>query len=281
MLVSSLTSIGQMYYTKALKKFLFKAKHTDQYARKCRLYCVGAAKTGTHSIQAMFNETVRAGHEPDSRSLIKTIIAHEKGLITPDKFANYLIKRDAKNCLDVDSSQLNFYLISFLLRQYDDALFLLTIRDCYSWLDSIINDTLRRRTSKYWLKMRDLRFERPDSFYSSEESVLKDNRLYTLDGYLAYWSIHNNTVLSQVPPTKLMTVKTTEISSHACAIADYSGIPRSALVIARSHAFKNPVKYNILRRMDKSFLEAKVQEHCAPLMQRFFPDVDSASILDV
>ena len=51
---------------------------------KCQVYCVGTAKSGTKSINAVFQDKLRTAHEPDSGRVIDTIL----------DFANGSIKRE-------------------------------------------------------------------------------------------------------------------------------------------------------------------------------------------
>lgn len=245
------------------------------YKRKCRLYCVGAAKTGTHSIDSMFDDTVKSKHEADSEEVISKILEISEGRISDADLLSYIRQRDKRLCLDVDSSQLNFFLLDYLLEEFPDALFLLTIRDCYSWLNSFIDDSLRRNPSGNWIKLREYRFRSSTFSHPLEEKVLKERGLYTLDGYLSYWANHNNKVLSSVPEDRLMIIKTNEITRRAHDIADFAGLPRETVQIQHSHAFKNPEKFHILREIDEAYLEAKVREHCGPLMRKFFPEIQS------
>jgi len=243
------------------------------YERRCRLYCVGAAKTGTHSIGSLFNQSVRSAHEAESAEFISTILDISQGLLNKEDISTYIKNRDKKICLDIDSSQLNFFIINYLVNEFPDALFLLTIRDCYSWLDSFINDSLRRTTSKNWVRLREQRFRSDVFSHPPEELFLKERGLYTLDGYLSYWTNHNNKVLTSVPANRLMVIKTNEITHRAYELADFAGIPRAAVKIENSHSFKNPTKFNVLQEIDQNYLEEKVQEHCSVLMQRFFPEI--------
>lgn len=229
----------------------------------------------------MFDSSVRTGHEPDSRRLINRIIGVHRGVLHTRALREYAIASDQTLNLDINSSQLNFYLLDALLECFPDAQFLLTIRDCYSWLDSLINDSLRRHTSRHWHDMRRLRFShrKKKPIYSPEEQPLRARGLYTLDGYLAYWAFHNASVLAKVPSSRLLILKTTDISSSAVSVADFAGLPRSTIDLSKTHAFKNPVKYSILNQIDNAYLEAKVAEHCGSLMTDFFPGIDARSIL--
>src|SRR5690606_23773254 len=98
-----------------VKTQTFSAYTQLSYRRKCRLYCVGAAKTGTHSIDAMFDDTVKSQHEADDDEVISKILQISSGTISNKNLLTYIRQRDKKLCLDVDSSQLNFFLLDQLL----------------------------------------------------------------------------------------------------------------------------------------------------------------------
>lgn len=241
--------------------------------RRARLYCVGTAKSGTHSVAEMFDRSVRSWHEPDGNDVIDVVLQASRGELTPSDIRHYLKQRDRRLRLDVDSSQLNYWLLGDLLKLFPDARFVLTIRDCYSWLDSFLNDSLRRSTTGAWLRLRDHRF-RPDLHrHPPEERVLEHRGLYTLDGYLGYWADHNSTVLESVPADRLLVVRTDDLSASARQIAAFAGIPHSSTIAERTHAFRNPTKFGLLREIDTDHLEQKVRQHCGPLMERFFPDI--------
>jgi hypothetical protein len=244
-------------------------------ARRSHLYCVGTAKSGTHSIDSMFDDTVRSRHEPEDWRVIPKILDISAGRIPKTALRDYVQRRDRRLYLDVDSSQLNFFLLDILLEEFSDALFLLTIRDPYSWLDSYINDSLRRTSNWEWTRLRELRFRASAFSHPPEERALREHGLYTLDGYLSYWASHNQKVLSTVPEDQLMVVRTDEITQRAHDIAEFAGLPREAVRLEKSHAFQNPKKYSILRQLEPSYLEERVQEYCTPLIERFFPEIQS------
>ena len=249
--------------------------YRSRFKRQARLYCIGTAKSGTHSIASMFTDSLRSGHEPDNGLNIQKILRLKDKEGSDSSMSNYLRKRDRKLCLDVDSSQLNFYLLKYLIPEFSDARFLLTIRDCYSWLDSLMNDSLRRTANDVWISFREYRF-RADLFsHSQEEQILKDRGLYTLDGYLSYWSMHNSIVLKSVPKSKLMVVRTDEITQKATEIAEFCGLPTTSIEFQKTHSFKNPRKFNILREINQNYLEDKVSEHCGNLMRTVFPEIKS------
>lgn len=244
--------------------------------RRTRLYCLGTGKSGTHSLAEMFARGARADHEVQTEILIPKILDALAGRISQPEFAQWLRGHDRKMALEVDSSQLNYYLVDILLKEFPDARFVLTIRDSYSWLDSIINHVLHHeKATPAWIRLRDLRYQSDIFTHAPAERLLKEKGLHTLDGYLSYWAKHNGDVVNQVPAERLLVVRTDQIRQRALEICDFAGLPHRAVDLDRTHAFQNPEKFNLVRQLDRDFLEQKMEQHCRPLLTRVFPEIKS------
>jgi hypothetical protein len=105
------------------------------HPRKTHLYCVGTAKSGTTSIQAIFSERLRSGHETDSHKMMDLIIQRASGKVTDKELNKFIRKYDKRFWLEVDSSQLNYFIISNLVDLFPNAKFILTIRNPYAWVE--------------------------------------------------------------------------------------------------------------------------------------------------
>lgn len=221
----------------------------------------------------MFEDEFRAGHEADSHEVIETIFRVASGELKDRELREYIRRRDRRLRLEVDSSQLNYFLLDHLVDLYPQARFLLTIRNPYAWVDSFINHQLGRSASETWKKFRDFRF-RPGEFdHPPEEAALQERGLYTLDGYFSYWSRHNERVLGTVPESRLLVVRTPEITERATEIATFVGVSPEKINRDRSHSNTAKTKFHVLDDVDRDHLARKVDEHCGTLMQKYFPDV--------
>lgn len=241
--------------------------------RRTHLYCIGAAKSGTQSIADCFTERLRSVHEPEANETIDAILAVAEGAMSRAALGDYVRERDRRLALEVDSSQLNYFLLDDLVSVFPEARFVLTIRDPYSWLDSLINHQLNRTVTARWKRLRELRFRARELKHPAEESPLRQRGLYTLDGYLSYWRVHNHKVLSSVPPQKLLVVRTNEITQRLGEIARFAGIDADSVDASRSHSNKGETKHGVLAELDPHYLAAKVDRCCGRLVQEYFPDV--------
>jgi len=245
--------------------------------RRTQVYGVGIAKSGTRSLGRMFTGNVRAAHERGVLPLIDKFFDWRSGRTSEQEMGEWIRARDRAMALEVDSSWLNILILGFLRREFPEARYVLTIRDCYSWLNSTLNHSVRfRKVSPVQrIKARDLVFNRNGFAHAPEERFLQKGGFYTLDGYFSGWAAHNEQVLARVPPDRLLVVRTDQLRQRACEIADFAGVPRWTICLHRTHEFQNPQKRPLLREMDRDFLERKVEQHCRPLMTRFFPEIKS------
>jgi hypothetical protein len=241
-----------------------------------RLYCIGTAKSGTHSIAEMFSPPIRSQHEIHHRRLIRMVCGVSSGKLSPEKLRQRLRRRDRMLMLQVDSSHMNFFILDQLLSEFPGARFVLTMRDCYSWVNSMMKHSLvYTAPHPEWQQFRDFRFKLDGHPHAPEEQKLKELGLYTLDGYLSYWARHNETALAKVPAERLMIVRTEKISTQARDIARFASLPEHLVRPQRAHAFANPDKSSLLHTLPREFVEEKVEKHCRPLMSRFFPEISS------
>jgi sulfotransferase family protein len=245
-------------------------------ARRVRVYGIGIGKSGTHSLCTMFTGNVRAAHELQALELIEKIIDWREGRLSEDQMTAHVLERDRTWALDVDSSGLNFWLLEILMREFLDARFILTVRDCYSWFNSDINHWLRgSQPDPRWVKMQKFRLGSKYVVHEPGEQVLKEKGFNPLEAYLSHWAARHNHILATIPAEKLFIVRTDQLAQRAFEIAAFAGLPRYSICTERTHAYKNPVKQEIIRQIDRNFLEQKVEQHCRPLMTRFFPEIKS------
>lgn len=249
-----------------------------QRALKFKAYGVGTAKSGTVSLYLMFKHRhYRAAHEADSRFLIYKILASINGKIDEATLTRYVKHRDRRLGLEMDSSNLNYYLLDILVREFEEAKFILTIRDCYSWLDSYINLQLNRPELQNWWRIHvkhlvDFEFGAHQFKHVKAEKVLSERGLHTLDGYLSYWAKHNHKVLTTVPAERLLVIKTQNINQDVPKIEAFLGLPTGTLP-KRVHGNIAPRKFHLLAKIDRAFLEDKVKIHCQSLMRAYFPEI--------
>jgi len=244
--------------------------------RRAHVYCVGTAKSGTHSVASMFSRNVRTGHEKDAAQFVGAFFDRQEGRMTEREFRDWLRARDRETALEIDSSWLHGLIVDELVEEFPRARFVLTIRDCYSWLNSEFKRVLNVPSQQAQrVRMRKFVYNGDATNYAPEEAVLREVGLYPVDNYLARWAAHSEQALAAIPSGRLLVVRTEQIRARAFEIADFAGLPRHAVRLQRTHEYRNPVRREIIRELDAQFLERKVEQHARPLMNRFFPEINS------
>lgn len=239
--------------------------------RKIHAYCVGMPKTGTTSLYAMLDSNYRSEHEVEYQAVSRFLYSNP----TREEQLRYFKQRDDQLWLEFESSWFIGYCAEVFVELFNDAKFIVTVRDCYSWLDSIINNQINYKNPNdetydhTWLKV--LFGELPQT-YAEEEKVLSDNELYPLDTYLSYWARENEKLLNVIPEDRLLLLKTSEISNSTETIASFLGVSSSTFDMRKEGSNKAVAKHNVLAKIDRDYLDEKFEKHCATLMQRLFPE---------
>lgn len=233
-----------------------------------RIFGVGAAKTGTHSIGQMFNDRVKSSHELDTELLIYLHLDREK-TGKNDTLRRFLRRRDKARDLKIDVSHLYIYLVDDFEELFPNSLYILTIRYPVDWLRSFIDDSLRRDTSDAFKKFRDYRFG-VGVAHPPEEKALQRRGLFTIGGYLNYWREAVESVTEKIPAERLLIVHTNKISEQTAEIARFCGIDGSKVAEERTRSFVNTERFGVLSEIPKEYLDNIVEEICGPTLERYF-----------
>ncbi|MBD3413422.1 MAG: hypothetical protein GF421_03200 [Candidatus Aminicenantes bacterium] len=268
---------------KALKKPVVKGMHylmlalspvrNRLYPRRFHAFCLGVPRTGTASMAGLFQRHYRAEHEPEDIVTTEKIVDFINGELSKKKMSSFIRKRDRSLWLELESSHFSYFYLDILLQEFEQAKFILLLRDCYSWLNSYINHQLGRPLSiksRFWNKLRDIYFDNHFP-YSAQEQVLDERGLYTIDGYLSRWKSYNEKVLSLVPSERLLVIRTHEIKEKFEDIKDFLGISSNNLDGSQSHLNTRTKGFDLLSKIDKGFLKEKFNDHCQDLMKDYFP----------
>jgi len=203
-----------------------------------------------------------------------------KGDLSDSEARDQIRRLDRHMWLEYNSSWLNSLVLDLLLAEYPRAKFVLTIRDCYSWLDSMFNQVLARsHEDSPHLQQFYRWFAETLSPGSHEDGdhVLAERGLWPLDGWLRFWNQYNNHIMALVPSDRLLIVRTQDIRRDIPRLADFLGLPPDTFDPGRSHEHKAAAKFGLLSAIDENYLHARVAMRCGDLMSRFFPEVQGLS----
>jgi hypothetical protein len=246
----------------ALKSAREFADLVDRNRRPLRfkIFACGIGKTGTLSISAVFGR-YRSAHQFMMHETLEEIRRRERGETDEEALRAFLLERDTAGGLELDSSGHHFAYLDLLVDAFPGARFLFTIRDCYSWFESVVGQISLPRGG----------FDSPGPFdFDAMKEACRDReRLLAelddwLDGPLAYWAWANGKALDAMPQERSLVVRTHEISQRLDRMAGLAAVDVATLYGGRSHA-------DVLRSTDPDRLRGPFSDHCSALMEAFFP----------
>ena len=240
------------------------------YNRKLHVYGIGAAKTGTTSLSAIFGRKFRAAHESDVQRLNHFLIRYLSGDLDYTGMKDILLERDKKLKLDVEASHPMGYLSDILVESFPRALFIITMREPYSWLRSRLNFHIKLDPSE-WREYREFFWTNRQGEYDKRELLLKRYGLCSLDIYLSQYADHYQRVLASVPAKRRLIIRTDELASSLGKIANFVGVPECLL--QNAHSNREAKKIEILSEMDSDFVRERIWLNCGNLIKEYFPEV--------
>ncbi len=240
--------------------------------RRFHAYCVGMPKTGTHSIAAVLRKHYRAGHEVDRWTLLHASLAHARGELSDADRDRFLRHRDRRLRLELESSFLCEPFLDAYVRLFPRSRYILTVRDPWTWLDSVYDHRLGRGVRPDTDAFLDRKRHGLYQAWGPGEELLRERGLPSLAGELGAWRRHNDRVLELVPPERLLVVRTDRIGQRLPEIAAFLGVPAAKLDPRRSHSFRALEHFHVVSQLDPELVRAEIERHCGPLVKRWFPE---------
>jgi Sulfotransferase domain len=178
-----------------------------------------------------------------------------------------LRRRSMRYHLEVDVAGHMAVFAGPLARMYSDARFVLLIRDCFSWLDSVVDQQLRSLSEG---RVRDAYYQakylRYDDTFDRAEAPLRDAGLIPIASWFRGWAEANQRVLGAVPPDRLLVVRTEDLDDSVAMLAQFAGVPESTIRLV--HANRNPSPTGLLGAVPASYVVEQARRHCGPIMER-------------
>jgi hypothetical protein len=205
----------------------------------------------------MFADSRRTVHEPEPEELLALLPAVRSGAISSRKLRRLLLARHQRLQLQVESSHLLGSFVPALVSTFRTARFILLVRDCRSWIDSMINDQLNLRTwSGYteWSVVYDRYLGTTETPFPDAELVLRDLDLYPLANYVRYYREEIRAIVSAVPPERLLCLRTEDLSRSTSVLADFVGVPRESLCTENAHSYRARRRHDVLDAIDPGHL---------------------------
>jgi hypothetical protein len=215
----------------------------------------------------------RSAHEIDAAHIVPLAAAAVRGGLSPQRARWELRRRNLRFGLEVDSAAFLSPFVPQLAESYPRARFLVLIRDCFSWLDSAVEnhartDVMRSGGSRHWRLM--VRAIHGDGGpYEPADRPLEVRGLPSVDSYLRQWASRYTGLLAQTPSDRRLVLRTEDIDASRELLAQSFDLEPSTLEIG-VHANVTPTRDGILGEVSASHVLGRAEHYCAPLMERFW-----------
>ena len=239
--------------------------------RRFRLFGLGLAKSGTHSLAGVFASNYRSAHEPEAKAFVEVLNAVLSGEVERAELRRYLEEREERLDLEVNVAGWNGVAVPELVDLYPEARFVLTVREPRSWLDSLLNHLEVGKAPPHFVRFRSLIYA-DGGDHPPEEAVLAEHGFYPLRGYLLDYARRHELILDTVPADRLLVLRTKEIGDRLDDLAAFVGVPADTLDRDQSHGFPARAKFGFLDQIGDDHVQATIDEICGPVMARLFPD---------
>ena len=211
-------------------------------ARRFHLIGVGLTKTGTTSLASLFRP-FRWGYEFLVAESIVRLIAWKGGRLDREGMRRWLAKRAEAGALELDSASFNHYFLEILVELHPAARFVYTRRDAVSWADSLLNKAFwsaRHHRGQGWPKWQVAFFRLMAPSFDPGHLASPEHFRRALrplaEELLGFYARETARIEAALPPERSLVIPTDSLSRSLDTLAEFAGVPRSALNTAGSHA---------------------------------------------
>lgn len=215
--------------------------------RRFQLYGVGAPKSGTHSVARMFEGQYRASHEGHPTVSVDLLARRRAGL-SGDQLRAELLVRDARVWAECESASFLAWFVDELGVMFPDASFVVPVRDCRSWVDSVIDQHRNHSSREPFLTLRRLYFGERPSTPGDEGLPAHGHR--PLENFVSYWRDHHEFLLRHLDDDRSLWVWLPELASSRPRLERLIGAPIHDAAGGRAHAYRAPEKHRTLDRLE-------------------------------
>jgi hypothetical protein len=216
----------------------------------------------------------RACHECGFERALPLSVAALRGNLRSSRASWEIRRRSLRYALEVDSAPFLSPLVPEIADVYPRARFLLLIRDCFSWMDSVLEHWARsgfafsREPQNVWELYLQVKYGHTSNEYLPEDGALASMDLPAVGVLMRVWAESNSRLLLEVPPDRLLVVRTEDIDASGERIARFCSVDSSELCIGDRNLA--PLRQGILAGVPPAHAVHQAELHCASLMERFW-----------
>ncbi len=242
------------------------------HRRRLRLFGIGSPKSGTHSLEAVFAEHYRSAHEPEALVLVDLLVAVADGRSGEDDLRRYLRSRERRLRLEVNCAGLNGLVVDQLVEVVPTARFVLTLRDPYDWLASMIDHSLRgdpgtrlpAACATCATRATGCTPARRRSWPTTASSPWTATCTRGPSATSGLWP--------SCPPTSSWSCARTSSASGWVTSPTSPVCSLESLDATRTHEYAAPERSGLLDQLDAAYVREQVLAHGTSLVERYFPE---------
>ena len=155
------------------------------------------------------------------------------------------------------------------------AKFIVLIRDCGSWLESLVGHLVSRDVPPDVLAFLGWWF-RPERYpYSCHDRALEARGLFSIPAYRHGWNRHINLCNRVIPPHRRLILRTHELALSRQRLAAFLQLPEDSIDLGRAHLNRAGGSGPIETLVDRAYLKERIQAICGDNMSSYFPELEA------
>jgi hypothetical protein len=246
-------------------------------SRRRQVYCVGNAKSGTASLWGACHDNFHAAHEPERSEVLTKALQIADDSITDSEVIDWLRKRDERLQLDFDISWCNFFLLEHLVEAFPSAHFIVLVRDCYTWTESVIGHMLTRDIPPDAREFMEFWFRTAEHPHGEDEQRLKEAGLFSLNAHLETWNTHITRCAATIPEERMLLIRTHEFAESIPKLAEFLSLPTSEFDAQQCHLNQGTWQGQLAKYVDRELVEERVKQICGESMRRYYSEIYCAN----
>lgn len=232
-------------------------------ARAFQAFCVGLPRSGTHSLTSMFRKHFRSQHEALAGVTLPLLIRYKTNGLSWHSMRSFLLGRDKLLWSEMDSAHYLHLVARELAELFPKAVFIVTVREPLSWLESEINQELAS-PAKGWDDYASFRYGQFNA--PKEKELPESSRIFGIGAYLQYWRAHVTTVLAHTPPERTLILTTDSLPRSRDRLAGFLNIRPIDIDSRASHAAQRMHKpFRLSDHWPLPYLQAQADDYCGSL----------------
>ena len=158
---------------------------------------------------------------------------------------------------------------------FPNAKFIVLIRDCYTWLESITGHLVSRDVPddvagflRWWFK--------PERYpHGPYDRGLAARGLFWVAAHLHAWNRHVDSCIESIPADRRLILRTHELAASHRRLADFLEIPLSSLHLAGGHRNRGARNEPFTSFVAPEYIDERVRSIGGANMARHFPGLRS------